>query len=51
MTPMQRMTGKKPDADQMTRHRYGALTIFPRVDKGNHMHETNFEVGCVVASP
>ena len=51
MTPMERVTGIKPDFLQMTTFRYGALTIFPKVNKSNNLSETNYELGCVLVAP
>ena len=51
MTPLQRMTGCKPVADQMTRHRYGALGVTPKVGKQGGPPEPGFELVCVVGSP
>ena len=51
MTPMQQVTGRKPDANQMTAFRYGGLGITPRIGQSNKISETNFELVCVVASP
>jgi hypothetical protein len=50
-TPMERVTGMKPNATQMTAFHYGSLAIAPKVNKSNKMSETNYELVCVVAPP